>query len=101
MSLEEINFSHPWKMNKSRVEIVKTYDAWVTGEGKKKWEISYFKKDCSVADSRLSKKRFNNLPYPVHVGSHFWIVFADRIDDKRPELIWPVVEYWHKSWKEC
>lgn len=91
----------PWEMDKSLVDVVKAYRSEIISEkDKDNYHIEFYDYDMSVVESSLEKEKFEVLPYPVGIGTHFWIVFYKLKREKEIKSIcWPVAEYWHESWK--
>jgi len=92
----------PWKINKSLVKIIEQYDAQIANEKEGgEYRIEFYDKKDSIVEAEMLKSEFKDLPYPVKIGSHFWIVIYNTKDDSELKLsVWPVVSerYYHKSW---
>lgn len=89
----------PWLLNKSEIKIIDVYEAEIIGEENEKYFIEIFNKDYSIIEARLYKSEFKYFPHPIGVGTSFGMILF-CYGEKVSINAWPVLEYWHKSWRE-
>ncbi len=93
--------AHPWELEKSRVEVIKSYDAIIVDDENDCYAIEFIDYDGSIVEADLPKKEFKDLPHPVKIGTHFFVVVYRMKDFSGMSVrVWPVAKFWHPSWKK-
>lgn len=88
---------NPWEQDKKLIEIVVNYDAQVVSINEDIINIEFTDTDDVIVETEIDKKHFEVLPYPIVVGTRFFIVLYRRVADKVGPLIftlWPIAKYW-------
>jgi len=92
--------SRPWELEKSRIEVIRSYDATIVDDENDCYAIEFIDYDGSIVEADLPKKEFKDLPHPVKIGTHFFVVVYRMKDFSGMSVsVWPVAKFWHPSWR--
>ena len=91
-----------WEIDKSLVDILKAYEAKITGENDKIFYVEFFDEDGSIVEAKMAKEKFKDLPY--NVGERFLfdiVVYRMKNKHEIKASACPIgLKYWHESWLE-
>ena len=90
-----------WEMEKSQVEILENYIVDIIADKEDSWEVEFFDEEGNPVWAKSSKKLFQNLPYPIEVGSSSILVLYKLKGEENPRIDYcPLIKYWHPSWQK-